>query len=331
VATEQQLSAMQAHLQQGIADGGLGIGLLLDYLTGAVDTDELNMIFQVAAAAVPVFVHIRRDLPGDLAGLEEVINLARKHQTSVHVCHLNASAMGGIQHFLDLIARARVKGLDIAAEAYPYNAGSTSISAAVFNRDWQSIFGITDKDIESAATGERFTKSLWDDCRQRFPDGQIIHHYGEEQWTRTALQAPGIIVASDAMPLVTHDERVHPSGVGTFSKILGRYTATADPGVSIDLVTALAKMTLLPARRMGKFTPAFNNKGRLREGFDADLTLFDLGKVTDMATFQQPQNSSNGIQYVVVNGEFVLREGRLIEAALPGEMIKAAGQETPLN
>jgi dihydroorotase len=99
----------------------------------------------------------------------------------------------------------------------------------------------------------------------------------------------------------------------------------------MDLVTALAKMTLLPARRMEKFAPAFNNKGRLREGFDADLTLFDPGKVTDMATFQQPQNPSNGIRYVVVNGEFVLREGKLIEAALPGKIIKAAGQKTPLN
>lgn len=332
VATEQQLSAMQAHLQQGIADGGLGIGLLLDYLTGAVTTGELDMIFQVAAAAaVPVFVHIRRGLPGDPAGLEEVINLAQKHQTSVHVCHLNASAMGSIQHFLDLITRAQAQGLDITAEAYPYNAGSTSISAAVFSRDWQSIFGITYKDVEWAATGERFTKSLWDNYRQRFPEGQIIHHYGKEQWTRVALQAPGIIVASDAMPLVTRDERVHPRGVGTFSKILGRYTASADPSVSMDLVTALAKMTLLPARRMEKFAPAFNNKGRLREGFDADLTLFDPGKVTDMATFQQPQNPSNGIQYVVVNGEFVLREGKLIEAALPGKIIKAAGQKTPLN
>ena len=157
VATEQQLSAMQAHLQQGIADGGLGIGLLLDYLTGAVDADELDMIFQVAsAAAVPVFVHIRRGLPGDPAGLEDVINLAKKHQTSVHVCHLNASAMGSIQHFLDLIVSAQAQGLDITAEAYPYNAGSTSISAAVFNRDWQSIFGITYKDVRSE---ERFSRN----------------------------------------------------------------------------------------------------------------------------------------------------------------------------
>lgn len=332
VASEQQLMAIKTHLQQGIADGGLGVGLLLDYLSGAVNAAELDMIFQVAAtAAVPVFVHIRRGLPGDPAGLEEVISLARKHQASVHVCHLNASAMGGIHNFLELISNAQAQGVDITAEAYPYNAGSTSLSAAVFNKDWQSIFGITYKDVEWADSGERFTKSMWNDYRQRFPAGQIIHHYGKEEWTLAALQAPGIIIASDAMPLVTKQDRVHPRGVGTFSKILGRYTDIKDPLVSISLVTALAKMTVLPARRMEEFAPEFKYKGRLREGFDADLTLFDPNEVTDMATFQQPLNPSNGIQYVLVNGEFVLKGGKLIEDVLPGKMIKGSGEKNLQN
>jgi len=149
VASEQQRNAIQTDLKQGIENGGLGIGFLLDYLRDAVNAEERDMIFRVAAEAeVPIFVHIRRGQPGDPVGLEEVISLATKHQTSVHVCHLNASAMGGVQLFLDLITSARAAGVDITTEAYPYNAGSTSISAAVFSRDWQSIFAITYKDIE---------------------------------------------------------------------------------------------------------------------------------------------------------------------------------------
>ena len=326
VATAQQRAAIKTHLQQGIEQGGLGIGLLLDYLSEALTTDELEMIFEVAGEAdVPVFVHIRRGLPGDPVGIEEVIDLAKKHQTAVHVCHLNASAMGGVYAFLDLIAKARADGVDITTEAYPYNAGSTSISAAVFNRDWQSIFAITYQDIEWADTGERFTESMWQDYRQRFPRGQVIHHYGNEAWTQAALQAPGVIVASDAMPLLTSHDRVHPRGIGTFSRVLGHYTSGGDHATTMGLVTALAKMSVLPAQRMEKFAPAFKYKGRLREGFDADLTLFDASTITDRATFQQPLQHSTGIHYVLVNGEFVVKAGRLQEDALPGQLIKGAG------
>jgi len=329
VASEQQRNAIQANLKQGIENGGLGIGFLLDYLKEAVNTEERDMIFRVAAEAeVPIFVHIRRGLPGDPVGLEEVLSLAKKHHTSVHVCHLNASAMGGVQLFLDLITRARAAGVDITTEAYPYNAGSTSISAAVFSRDWQSIFAITYKDIEWAATGERFTESMWNDYRQRFPGGQVIHHYGNEEWTRAALEAPGVIVASDAMPLLTTNDRVHPRGIGTFSKVLGNYTTNGNHSATMDLVTALAKMTVLPAKRMENFAPAFKYKGRLRQGFDADLTIFDPGKITDMATFQHPLRPSKGIQYVLVNGEFVLKSGRFIEDVLPGQLIKGSGGKT---
>ena len=326
VATKQELAAIKAHLEQGIANGGLGIGLLLDYISEVVASDELDTIFKVASgASVPVFAHIRRGLPGDPAGLEEVIGLARKHHTSVHICHLNSSAMGGVQIFLDLIAKAREDGVDITTEAYPYNAGSTGISAAVFSRDWQSIFDISYQDIEWAETGERFTQSMWNDYRQRFPDGHVIHHYGKEEWTLTALQAPGVIVASDAMPLATVNQRVHPRGIGTFSKMLGDYTVSNNESAPIDLVTALAKMTVLPAKRMEGFAPAFRHKGRLRDGFDADLTLFDPRQITAMASYQEPLRPSVGIKYVLVNGQFILKRGKFIEGSLPGILIKGAG------
>jgi len=328
-ASRQQIRSIAAHLQQGISEGGLGIGVLLDYIRGAVNASELDMVFEEAAAVkVPVFVHIVRGLPGDTEGLEQVIALSKIHKTSVHICHLNSSAMGGIEQFLELISKARAEGIDITSEAYPYNAGSTGISAAVFSRDWQSIFGISYQDVEWAATGERFTKSMWQDYRQRFPEGKIIHHYGKEQWTRVALKAPGIMIASDAMPLLSNDDRVHPRGVGTFSKTLGRYTSSSDSSTGMPLVTALAKMTVLPAKRMQSFAPAFMRKGRLREGFDADITVFDPDEISDMATYQQPLAPSKGIQHVMVNGEFVLKHGVLLEDTLPGQIIKGVSEKS---
>jgi len=169
---------------------------------------------------------------------------------------------------------------------------------------------------------------MWNDYRQRFPGGQVIHHYGNEEWIRAALKAPGVIVASDAMPLVAAHDRVHPRGIGTFSKVLGNYTTNGNHSATMDLVTAPAKMTVLPAKRMENFPPAFKYKGRLREGFDADLTIFDPRKIRDTATFQDPLRPSKGIQHVLVNGEFVLKGGNLLEDALPGQLIRASGGKT---
>jgi N-acyl-D-aspartate/D-glutamate deacylase len=90
-------------------------------------------------------------------------------------------------------------------------------------------------------------------------------------------------------------------------------------------------MTVLPAKRMEDFAPACKYKGRLREGFDADLTLFDPRKITDTATFQRPLQPSKGIKHVLVNGEFVLKEGRFVEDALPGQLIKASGRKSHQN
>jgi hypothetical protein len=104
----QQRSAIEAHLTQGINEGGLGIGLLLDHLTKALSRAEFDMVFRVVAAAdVPVFLHFCRGLPGAAAGLEEVISVVTRHQAAVHMCHLNVRAMAGVKAFLELINNAQ--------------------------------------------------------------------------------------------------------------------------------------------------------------------------------------------------------------------------------
>jgi hypothetical protein len=109
----QQRSAIEAYLMQGINESSLDIGLLLDYLTKALSTAELDTAFRVVAAAdVPVFVHVRRGLPGDAAGLEEVISVVTRHQAAVHMCHLNVTAMAGVKAFLVLINNAQALHLE---------------------------------------------------------------------------------------------------------------------------------------------------------------------------------------------------------------------------
>ena len=130
------------------------------------------------------------------------------------------------------------------------------------------------------------------------------------------------------MPQVKTGDRVHSKGIETFSRVLGHYTAHADDSAGLALVTALASMMLLPAKPMAGFAAVFTHKGRLRESFDVDITAFDFGEITDMATFQQSLRASKGIHYVLVNGEFVRKGGRLVQAALPGQLIKGSGVTT---
>ena len=88
-------------------------------------------------------------------------------------------------------------------------------------------------------------------------------------------------------------------------------------------MTALRKMTLMPAQRLQNRAPAFKDKGRIRIGADADITVFDPQRIIDKATFEDPLQYSDGIQFVLVNGTPVLANGQLVEAVFPGRPARA--------
>jgi len=320
-ATAQEREQLRALLERGLDEGGLGIGLPLDYMSEAVDSLELRMVFEVAAQrAAPVFVHIRRGVNGDPAGLREVLGLAEDTGAPLHVCHISHNAMKSTRLFLSLVRHARSRGVDVTTEVLPFNAGSTSISAAVFNRDWQNIFAISYEDIEWAATGERFTEASWHEYRDKYPTGAVIHHYLKEEWTVRAIQEPGVVIVSDLLPMKTKDEHVPPHN-GAFTKILGKYVREEQ---ALDLMTAVAKMTLLPAQRLQEYAPVFASKGRIQQGMDADITIFDPDTVAANASYRDPYQEASGIEYVVVNGELVVRRGKLVENVFPGRRLTAS-------
>jgi N-acyl-D-aspartate/D-glutamate deacylase len=105
--------------------------------------------------------------------------------------------------------------------------------------------------------------------------------------------------------------------------VLGHYVREEK---ALDLMTALRKMTLMPAQRLEKRAPMFRDKGRLRVGADADVTVFDAGKVIDKATFDEPLQYSEGIAFVLVNGVAVVKGGQSVEGVLPGRAARAPVQ-----
>ncbi|MFT6409016.1 MAG: N-acyl-D-aspartate/D-glutamate deacylase [Arenicella sp.] len=319
-ASDTEQTEILALLSEGLDNGALGIGLGLDYVSEGVDQSELAMIFDLAGKrGVPVFIHLRRGINGDPSGLDEALNQARRSGASLHICHITHNAMKNIDLFLAKISSARAEGIDVSTEVLPFNAGSASISAAVFKRNWQEIFDITYSDVEWAATGERFNKDMWGQYQEQHPNGQVIHHYVKEQWTQRALQEPGVMIVSDLLPMESLDRKVAPHN-GAFVKILGTYVREKE---LLSLSEALSKMTLQPAMRLQKFAPIFRQKGRIQIGADADITIFDPLTVKSNATYKQPYQGSTGIDFVIVNGSFVVKDGKLQDSSFPGKRLKS--------
>jgi N-acyl-D-aspartate/D-glutamate deacylase len=319
-ATAGERERMRALIEAGLDEGGLGIGLPMDYFSEAVDEDELRMIFEIAGERdTIVFAHVRRGVNGDPTGLREALRMARETGAALHVCHITHNAMRNIDLFLREIREARAEGVDVSTEILPYNAGSALISSAVFGRDWRTIFDIDYADVEWAATGMRFDEATWQEYREKDPMGQVVHHYLREEWTRRALAEPGVIVVSDLLPMIDEETLVAPHN-GAFSRVLGRYVREA--GV-LDLETGLARMTSEPADRLAAFFPAFARKGRVQVGADADLTIFDPATILDRATYGDPFQPSAGIAHVVVAGRVAVEDGVLAEDVHAGRLIRA--------
>ena len=113
----------------------------------------------------------------------------------------------------------------------------------------------------------------------------------------------------------------HPRGSGSYARVLGRYVRDLK---ALTLTDALRKMTLMPAQRLESIAPMMKNKGRIRVGADADLTVFNPGLVIDKSTFEEPAKYSEGFVHVLVGGVFVVKDGKLQSGINPGRAIRGA-------
>ncbi len=272
---------------------------------------EIYRVFQIAASKqVPIYTHVRAM---GIDAMQEVIANSATTGASLHIVHANSMSGGELALVLEMISGARKQGLDITTEAYPYTAASTLLESTIFDDGWQELLGISYGDIQWQDTGERLTQESF--RRYRKQKGLAIIHFMKEEMIELAMRTPWVIVASDAMP---YAPGAHPRSAGTYARVLGRYVR--ERGV-VDLMTALAKMSLLPARRLEGVSPGMKHKGRLQVGSDADLVLFDPATIIDKATFDGGLSFSSGIRHVLVAGTPVVRNEEIVEGAFPGQPI----------
>ena len=301
-----QISETEQLIREGLAQGAIGVGFGTAYTPGAT-MDEIEHMFSVAAdLGVTAFVHMR----GGLEGLDSTLTAANNAAASLHIVHANSSGGGNILEFLEMIQMAQDEGRDVTTEAYPYGASQTGIQSALFD-DWESWDDERFERHQWVRTGERLNRETFSKYREE--GGSVIIHGRTEEMTLAAVTSPLTIVASDG-------GTGHPRGAGTFARILGRYVREQG---ALELMDALARMTILPTLRLEEFVPAMETKGRIRVGSDADITIFDPETVIDRATYLEGSLTSDGIEYVLVNGIPVVYEGEIAEGVRPGKAIKA--------
>ena len=192
---------------------------------------------------------------------------------------------------------------------YPYTASASRIESAIFD-DWEKRSGFSFHDLQWAATGERLTAETF--AKYRKTGGSVISHTLPEEALKAGLQNPSVMFASDGR---LADGKGHPRSAGTFARVLGLYVREQK---LLTLNEAIGRMTLMPAKRLEASVPAMRYKGRIKVGADADLVVFDAARIIDKATFENPAQYSEGIQHVMVNGVFVLRDGSFVAKTYPG-------------
>ena len=271
--SDDELGRLAERMERGLAEGGLGFGFGLSYTPG-VSHRELLQLFGVAARHdVPSFVHLRSSgdfvRGGALAPFQEVVANAAATGAAVHIVHMNSTSGTRAEEALAMIRGARERGVDVTTEAYPYTASASLIESPLFD-GWVDLPADAYESLQWVDTGERLTPDTFAEYRSR--GGWVIMHGRSEATNEWIVSQPDVIAASDGIPF--SEGRAHPRGAGTFARILGHYARDRQ---ALSLVDALRKMTVLPARRLESVVPEMTRKGRVQEGSDADLTLFESG------------------------------------------------------
>lgn len=363
-----ELDRMRALVRAGMEAGAFGMSSGPFYAPGSYsDTEELIALARVAGEYGGAYTsHIRDESDytiGLVAAVDEVIEVAREAGLPGVVTHIKAlgpRVWGYGAALVHRIDRAREQGVEVYADQYPYDASSTSLSAALIPR-WAQAGGRDSlrMRLDDPATRARIRTDAIDNLDRRggadrimfgryaddpsiegrtlaqvatergmhpvdltlelVRDGGpgIISFNMHEDDIRTLMRQPWTMTASDGSLPRMGVGFPHPRAYGTFPRKLRRYALDGD---AVDLAAAIRSMTSLPATVF-----RMKDRGILRAGAIADITVFDPARITDSATFQDPHQLSEGVVHVLIGGRFAVRDGRLTQDRL-GEVLNRREQ-----
>jgi N-acyl-D-aspartate/D-glutamate deacylase len=319
-ATPEQIKKIQQRLRDELDAGALGVGMGIQYTPGATRLEVIDMFRVAAERKLPVYTHMRsfgRLEPGSaIESVEEVIGAAAITGAPLHIVHINSTCLIDSLECISLVAGARDRGLDVTTEAYPYIAGMTAVNSALFNPGWREKLGIDYSNLVLPDTGEHLTKERFEELHNSSVQQSVLVFANTQETVDAVIPNPLIMIASDGA-------LGHPRNAGTYSRVMAQYVREKK---TLTLMEALRKMTLMPAQMLERSTPAALHKGRLQEGADADVVVFDPATIADRSTFAKPMEPSVGVHYLLVGGTVLIDDGKLVPDVFPGQALKGPGK-----
>ncbi|MFF5495137.1 amidohydrolase family protein [Streptomyces aquilus] len=356
-ATPAELDRMRRLVAEGMEQGAVGMSSGLTYTPGMYAGDaELTELCRVVASYGGYYCpHHRSYGAGALEAYEEMVALTREAGCALHLAHATMNFgvnKGRAPELIALLDKALADGADISLDTYPYTPGSTTLAALL--PSWASEGGPEEvlRRLADDDTAERIRHQLeavgsdgchgvpveWEtieisgvgdpalaDHVGRRVDGwatarrllladrlapSIIQHVGHEENVRQIMRHRVHTGGSDG---ILQGAKPHPRAYGTFPRYLGHYVR--ELGV-LSLEECVARLTGRPAARL-----RLPDRGLVREGYRADLVLFDPATVAAGSTFAEPRTLPTGIPHVLVDGRFVIEDGRRTDV-LPGRSVR---------
>ncbi|KAB7629759.1 N-acyl-D-amino-acid deacylase family protein [Stenotrophomonas rhizophila] len=366
--TSKQLDAMGEQVKIAMEAGAFGISSALIYAPSSFQsTSDLISLAKVAAQCDGFYAtHMRDESEGVVKAIEEAIEIGEKGGVKVEIFHLKAAyapEWGKLMpQALATINAARDRGVDVAADLYPYTAGGTGLEIIAPSWVWADGLEKGIERVRDPKVRERMKKEVaagsmpgwsnlvhasggfqnvrlansfsdkyrrfhgktlaeigaelnldpadaaWDIALEGLPNRAVALYFMiSEEDVQLALRQPWVSIGSDAAAAVNYgsDGAIglpHPRAYGTFPRILAEYVKRRHV---LTLEDAVRKMTSWPAQRMG-----LSDRGLIREGMRADIVLFDLDTLDDVASWDAPAGAPTGIETVIVNGVVSFEGGK---------------------
>ena len=340
-ATTAEIDSMKVALTRELDKGSLGLSTGLEYEAAFYSSpDEVIELAKVASAKGGRYIsHIRSEDVSLDEAIAETIEIGRQADIPVQISHIKIalrSKWGSSDRIIQQMEQARLEGINITADIYPYT---------MWNSTPRVLFPL--KDFESLASAEFATRELFDPAASvmvRYTPNpawqgktvsaiaEINHESPAQALLRiireTAVPGQGgtIVATSMSETDISHflkwpytnvcsdgSMSGHPRGHGAFTRVLGRYVREQK---LMSLETAIQKMTSLTAENIG-----IQGRGMIAPGYFADLVLFDPETVIDNATVEDPLALSTGINYVWVNGKLVYSDQKAV-SNFPGQFVR---------
>jgi N-acyl-D-amino-acid deacylase len=374
--TEEQLVEMEKLVKEAMEQGALGFSSQVMMPPGSLATtaEIIRLCRQVKPYGGIYSTHIRNEGTGVFDSVSEAITIGEKAEVPVDIIHLKIADQqywGRMSEVIDLIEKARDRGVNVQANVYPYTRGNNNLVSIIppwaheggrgkllerlknpedrkkikhdivhgvegwYNHytaiggDWNRMLisgnnrfrGLTMDRVFALRNPDKKPVNLLDDFLDLLIEegGSVatVYAHHTEKDMNLALQQPWCSVGSDGSAYAIEGPlrrgNPHPRNFGTFPRVLGRYVRDRK---LLTLENGIRKMTSLNAAKVG-----LTHRGMLKEGYYADITIFDPLTIIDQATFTSPFQYPRGIQTVIVNGTIVIQDGKHTDAT-PGQVLR---------